>query len=230
MTQKIAYIFPSRSRPVKFFKTLNNIRKMSESDNYIVIAKLDEDDETMNTIPIRDKLEKDYPEVKVKWGLSGTKVKAINRDNQDAEECDILILQSDDIVWDVKGFDNIIRQAFNEHFPAFDGALHFPDDHGKSKTIIVSILGVNLYKRLGYIYHESFISVYGDDFFTEQVKKLRKHAYVDKRLFTHVHPMWGLAPWDAQYKATESKENYRVDRETFLRLRSQLLGYEGVEK
>lgn len=198
---------------------------MSESKDYFVWAKLDDDDETMNTPEIREKIEKEYPEVTVKWGLSTGKIHAINRDcGEDLPACDILIIMSDDIVWDVFGFDNDIREAFQKHFPNLDGTVHFPDDHGQERTIIVSIVGINLYNSLGYLYHQSFISVYADDHFTELTKKIGKYVFIDKRLFTHAHPIWMLTEWDDQYRHSERPEVYQKDRDTFLELKANNFG------
>lgn len=211
----ICYAYASRSRPFKFYQSLDNIREMSNSDNYFIWAKLDEDDPQIEKYRLGLHL---YPEVTVKLGLSRNKIHAINRSLEDLPPCDIIVMMSDDVVWDVKGFDDEIRAAFSTHCPNFDGAIHFPDDHGKQKTIIVSILGVNLFKRLGYLYHPDFLSVYADDLFTAQCRKLGAYTYIPRRLFTHAHPHWKLAQWDAQYYLTESKENYQRDRETYLRL------------
>jgi hypothetical protein len=218
---RICYVFASRSRPTKFFNVLHNIRGMSHSDNYFIWAKLDEDDISMNNDAVIERLQ-EHPEVTVKWGVSKGKVHAINRDLEDLPPCDIIIMQSDDIVWDIYGFDTQIRKGFEEHDPCFEKAIHFPDDHGKKKTIIVSILGINLYKRIGHLYNPAFDSVYADDFFTLLVRKMGAYVYVHKRLFSHNHPIWGTASWDEQYRATEAKENYAKDRATFLRLQSNL--------
>lgn len=218
---RIAYIFASRSRPEKFFRCLDNIRAMSKSKNYFVWGKLDDDDAE------KDKYESrlaEYPELTVKWGTSESKIHAINRSLEDLPECDIIINTSDDIIYDVPGFDNEIREAFERLLPNFDGAVHFPDDHGKAKTIIVSMLGINLYRLLGYIYHPSFLSVYADNHFTEMCKAMGKYVFVNKRLFSHNHPMWHLSAWDEQYRRTESKEFYQKDRETFLRLKAENFG------
>lgn len=218
---RICYSFASRNRPARFFQCLDNIREMSTSDDYFIWAKLDVDDQFADMY--KNRLD-EYPEVTVRWGMSKSKIDAINRSMKDLPPCDIIIMQSDDIVWDVKGFDDEIRKAFEENFPDFSGTIHFPDDHGKMNTVIVSILGINLYKRLGYLYHPDFISVYADNLFTEQTRRLNKYVFVDKRLFTHAHPHWNLADWDSQYKATEAPENYKQDKETFLRLKANNFG------
>ncbi len=135
-----------------------------------------------------------------------------------------IVLQSDDIIWDVKGFDDIIREGFTEHDPNFNCTLHYPDDHGKSRTIIVSILGINLYKKLGYLYYEGYESVYGDDDFTAMTRKMKCHVFIDKRLYTHKHPIWGLEKWDRQYKHSERPEVYKKDREVFMKRQAENFG------
>lgn len=218
---KICYVFASRSRPYKFYQCLDNIREMSNSDNYFVWAKLDEDDKEVEKYKMGLHL---YPEVCVQWGKSESKIHAINRNLEDLPPCDIIIMQSDDILWDVKGFDDEIRQAFKANWPNVDGTIHYPEDNAKNRTIIVSILGINLYKQIGYLYHPDFLSVYCDNFFTDQCRQMGKYVYINKRLFTHAHPIFKLTSWDQQYRDTESKENYRVDRETYIRLRKEILG------
>lgn len=212
---RICFVFPSRSRPVRFFKTLDNIRELSTSDNYFVWAKIDSDDESMSRPEILKQIADKYPEVTVKLDLSENKVHSVNRSMEDLPECDIIILQSDDIVWDVKGFDDIIRQDFQKYSPNYDFTIHYPDDHGKAKTEIVSILGINLYRKLGYIYYPEYESVCSDDDFTQMTKRMKCHVFVNTRLYTHKHPMWGLEKWDDQYKHTERPEVYKKDKETF---------------
>lgn len=219
----IAYIFASRSRPEKFFKTLENIQDMSESKDYFVWAKLDEEDESMNNDVVKEKL-KEFPEVTVKWGLSKGKIDAINRSCEDLPPCDILIIMSDDIRWDVWGFDGEIRESFTKYFPKLDGTIHWPEYNAKDRTIIVSILGANLYKKLGYLYYQEYISVYSDNDFTEMTRAMNKYVFIDKILFSHHHPIFNRSEWDSQYRKTESPEFYTKDRETFTRRKAANFG------
>lgn len=214
----ICYSFPSRQRPDSFYKCLDNIRAMSESDKYFIVAKLDSDD------PLAEKYKErlhEYPEVIVRWGFSKNKVDSINRSMDNIPPYDIVIIMADDIEWDVKGYDNTIRLAFQLFFPDLSGTVHFPDDHGKDKTIIVSILGVNLYKRLGYLYHPDYANLFCDNEFTEVTKRLKKYAFVDKRLFTHYHPIWQTRQWDDLYRANENPQNYRTDGAIFQRRKAK---------
>jgi len=217
----IAFVFASRERPNKFFDCLDNIRAMAKSKNYFVWAKLDNDD------PLKQEYKSKlaaYPEVFVQWGLSKNKVHAINRDLEHLPDCDILIMMSDDMQFLVRGFDEEIREAFKNHFPNFDGTVHYPDSHALSKTITLSIIGVSLYKQLGYLYWHEYVSVFADNDFTELTRKIGKYVFVNKKILEHYHPIWKTAEWDAQYRRTEDKEIYKSDREIFLRRKANNFG------
>lgn len=213
---RICYVFPSRSRKHKFFKTLENIQDMCLRDeNYFVWAKLDLDDETMNNDEVKKKLEKDHPEVTVKWGTSKNKIHACNRDLEDLPQCDIIILQSDDMVWTSFGYDDQIREAFRKHFPNLDGVVHFPEEKSANRTMVLTMIGINLYKELGYLYYPKYLSVYADNDLTEMTRLMGKYAYVNKKLYVHKHPIWGACEWDSQYQKWESSQYYKVDGHTF---------------
>lgn len=213
----ICYSFPSRERPHKFFAALNNIQDMSESKDYFVVAKLDLDDVTMNNDEVKEKIAKEYPEVIVKWGYSKSKIDAINRGMEDLPEFDVLCLHSDDMKFIEWGFDAEIRDAFKD----WDGLVHFPDGHVNEKLITYSMMHVDYYKQLGYIYHPSFMNVYCDNFQQEQAKRLNKYKFVNKNILEHRHPIWGYGVADDLLKRTENPEGYRQDHETFLRLKQE---------
>lgn len=219
----ISYIFASRSRSTKFFACLDNIRAMSNTPDYFVWAKLDTDDLTMNNEAVKERF-KYYPELTVKWGISNSKIHAINRSLENLPECDILVIQSDDIVWDVKGFDDEIRAAFKQNFPDFSGSVHFPELHAGERTIIVSILGVKLYKRLGYLYWREYESVFADNEFTEVCRLLHKYVFINKQIFLHLHPIWTKEGWDSQYVNSERSEVYKKDGDLFRQRKSENFG------
>jgi hypothetical protein len=208
----ICYVFASRSRPSKFYECLDAVKKLSASDNYFVVAKLDNDDEFIEEYKARLAA---YPEVSVKWGLSKGKIHAINRDLEDLPPCDIIIVLSDDMIAEYKGFDDEIRQTFKDKFPDCDGIVHTNDGHCREHTMTLTIIGYNLFKQLGYLYYPEYFSIFSDNDLTEMCKLMGKHVYVNKVYFRHFHPIWRMAVWDEQYKRTESRENYRKDGDIF---------------
>lgn len=220
---RICYVFPSRSRPDKFFSTLENIIDNSFSENFFIWCKLDQDDSTMNNVEVIERLQW-YDEVTVKWGLSKNKVHAVNRDMEDLPPCDILVLVSDDIKWTTFGFDEEIREAFAKFSPDFSSVIHFPEEKSADRTMILTVMGINLYKKLGHLYHPDYESVYCDNQLTEMCRKMGKYHYVNKILYVHNHAIWGKAEWDDLYRYNERPEVYKKDHETYLRHKKNNFG------
>jgi hypothetical protein len=212
---KLTYSFPSRSRPVKFFAALDNIRSMSHSGNYEVIAKLDDDDKQF-TQRFKDRLS-EYPEVIVKWGKSKNKVHAVNRDLEGMTG-EILLCHSDDMVMIKRGFDDFIREQFKN----FEGLLHLPDGYAGARVCTYSIMHVNYYKRFGYIYNPEYISMWCDNEQTVVAKMLNKYKYVNEQIFQHEHPVLGHVPKDEMY--INDGKLYRSEEKIYKKRESQNFG------
>lgn len=225
MEPKILVKFATRSRPEKFLKCLDNYRSLSTHDNYQVLVSADIDDPTMFNPQMGDTLLR-YPNVKIIYGYSNSKVHAINRDVATVDYFDILVNTSDDM-WFIKpGFDSIIVKDFNTYFPDFDGVMHYNDgNHYGPNLMTLSILGKKYYDRFGYIYHPEYISVYCDKEAKEVAVLLGKYRYQSEILFNHNHPVWAKAEWDAQYRKTEAKDNYKLDNATYQRRRRHKFYY-----
>ncbi len=207
---KISYIFPSRERPEKVFKCLDNIREQSASTNYEIILSLDNDDPSMTNRSVKERLSV-TPNIKPYYGLSHSKVHAINRELQHATG-DIICCQSDDFVFLKHGFDNMIRQEYSN---GFSGLLHFNDGHARETLCTYSIMDRPYFGRFGYIYHPEYLSVYCDNEATEVAKKLGKYKYINNQIFEHQHPCWGFGTKDALLNRTESNVVYAQDRATY---------------
>lgn len=121
----ITYLFPSRSRPDKFFACLKNIRDFSVSENYEIIAVLDTDDTTMYNSGILLRGMSLANNIHCCYGTSTGKIHACNREvARIKSDTDIVCLHSDDFIFNKIGFDNDIREAFTNEFK---GLAHFPD-------------------------------------------------------------------------------------------------------
>lgn len=211
MSKKILFNFATKSRPDKFFAALDNIKAMANSDDYIVLVKIDDNDNSNYS-----RL-KDYPYHILVSGYSRNKVHAINR-GIIPDGWDILINMSDDVRWTKKGFDDIIKSNMEE-----DCFLHFPEPwadaqcakQGKLPISVVSIMDKKYYERFGYVYHPDYISLWCDNEATEVARLLERHKFVNQAIFSHDHPQAGKAKMDAQYKVTESF--YKIDERTYNR-------------
>lgn len=211
---KICYNFASRERPQKFFDCLDNIRLMSDSDNYFVFAKLDND--CPNAGAYLSGLEA-HPEVIPVWGQSESKVHAINRGLDAVPAFDILMNHSDDFWFTSYGYDDSVRENMNSLFPDLDGMLHYPDQVAKETLCTYQIVGRKYFERTGYIYHPDYKSVYCDNEETQRAKILGKYAYINENIFEHRHAIWGFGVKDLLLLRTEHPDVYSQDRDTFKR-------------
>lgn len=221
---RIAFVFPSRSRNKKFFAALDNILDNVFLEDHFIFAKLDKDDVTMNNIETKERLEKEYPEVIVKWGYSKNKIHACNRHLEDLPPCDIIVLMSDDMKWIYFGFDEEIRNAFEKLSPNLDSVIHFPEDKSAERTMVLTIMGINLYKKLGYLYWPEYQSVYCDNDLTEMCRKMGKYHFVKKKLYVHNHPIWQKSEWDEQYKKNEAPDVYKKDHSVYIKRKANNFG------
>lgn len=216
---KILFKFTSRSRPLKFFSTLDNIiSKIDDKENYVILCSLDFDDKAMFNKSVLEKLIPYINNHKVipVFGYSKNKIDAINRDVEKIDSFDILVNDSEDMTFEVQGFDNIIRDKFKQHFPDTDGNIYFNDGYVGDRISTMSIIGKKYFdsKYMNKkIYHPSYISLYCDEEYTDIAKKINKIIYFNQVLYRHNHPSNGVGFADEQLKNTESF--YGIDGETY---------------
>jgi hypothetical protein len=159
---KILFKYASRSRTQKFFEGLDNIlANLGDLNNFCILVSLDSDDETMNnqnTIQRLTEYVKKYPnKIVIKFGLSKSKIDAINRDINEFKErfdFDILVNFSDDMQFIKHSFDEVIRQEFSFSFPDLDGNIYFDDGFTADRLSTMSIIGRKYYDKYNYIYHQ----------------------------------------------------------------------------
>ena len=192
---RILVKFPTRERPAKFIDTLLGYQNLSENPDEIkyLISK-DNDDNSMNGAFLNGQL-MEMKNVLVISGYSSNKIHAINRDIGAIYEWDILVLASDDMICQAKGWDNILREEMRSNFPDTDGVLfHWDGDpatkkHDEGKGLnTMCILGRKYYERFGYIYHPTYKSLWCDNEFSDVSRMLNKEFKSDQVLFKHVHP------------------------------------------
>lgn len=204
MNEHILFKLATRSRPLKAKKAIENIIMLCNSMNYTILVSIDEDDESMFGF--------NYPDdnVFIVRGTSKNKIDAINRDMDLFESWDILINTSDDMHFEIKGFDEIIRQDFQNNY---DQVIHYSDGNQHGNIMTLSIMGAEYYNRFKYIYHPDYKSLWCDVEATEVAHLLGKYKYMGdhKILFRHMHPAWGLSEYDEQYRKTESRELWNSD-------------------
>lgn len=207
---KILFKFPSRSRPEKMIKTLENLYdKLSLSSNYVVSMNLDLNDRTVNNEKIIEQI-KSFPQIIVEWGHSSSKIHAINRDIPKTG-WDILVLLSDDMELLEKDFDEIIRQDFTDA-QTLDTVIYYTD--GFTEGIVsFPVIGKTWFDRYGYIYHPQYLSLFCDDELFQVSKRQGKLFPGSANIVRHNHPSNIGGEVDEQLRRTESY--YGIDKQTF---------------
>lgn len=156
-------------------------------------------------------------------GQRESKIEACNRgmnewgqqfDKRMYPEWDIVVLASDDMLCQVQGWDDIIRQDMATAFPDTDGCLWYPDGH-QDRLCTLPVMGRKYFDRFGYIYHPSYQSLWADNEQHQVAKGRGKLWRSDKVLFQHMHPGWGTAKMDPLYQANNKHD--KMDRENYER-------------
>lgn len=216
---RILFKYPSRSRPQRFFDGMDSIyNNLSDKDNFGVLVTLDDDDSSMNNDDVKSRLSS-YSNVEVIYGKSISKIHAINRDLDTHLLCkdfDILVCMSDDMRFNIFGFDDMIRVDMNALLPNFEGILHYPDQDAKSALATLYIAGRNWFEfRERKIYHPSYKSLWCDNEEQEVAKMLNKYRYPGYNICLHLNPAYNHLPRDPLFNEQqghweEDEKNYHA--------------------
>lgn len=228
--RKILIKYPSRSRPLRFFNALNSIYQTAyEPESIFVLCTFDLDDKTMNTPHVIAELQnyQDYNLCAI-YGESKSKIYAVNRDMDKiatdftiAADWDILIVFSDDMRFDMRGWDEIVRCEFEKH--GSDTLLHIPDQDTKDKLATMYIAGRRFYERFGYIYDPRFKSLWCDNLVMDIAQKLGKYKYLDMpNVISHLNPAYGYLQRDELFN--QQQEFWGEDEMTYRLIKDN--GYE----
>jgi len=222
-TMRILVKFPTRGRPVKFSDTFARyVDYADDPSNIHFLVTMDSDDKTVTMDLINQTIQK-HASTQIFVRRSGNKIIAINRDMHEAPPFDILLLASDDMIPQVKGYDTIIRKKMQEHFPDTDGVLWFNDGYQRNRLNTLCILGRKYYQRFGYIYNPSYKTVYCDNEFMDTATKLKRQVYDSRVIIKHMHPDFGQTQVDETYMKNLS--GIDDDQRTYLRRKARGTGF-----
>lgn len=221
---KILFKLVSRSRPERFFTTLNNLHSMiDDKANFHIVCTLDEDDETMNNQEVRNRLS-EYAYTTPMWGRSHSKIHAFNRDMEDITGWDIVCAVSDDMLFIVYGFDRLIRECFQTNAPDTDGLFHFLDNDAKMAVPVLYIAGRKYYERDLFIYNPIYWSVFCDNESADIAKIRQKYFYTGIQIINHLNPAYGHLPRDAQFDRQQNMWGH--DERIYFKRRANNFGFD----
>ena len=206
---KILLKFPTKSRPKQFIETLKLYKETCDNPHNVqVLVSYDSDDTTMTQAVILE-AKKIFDKTVCMIGQPQGKINACNRDMEMVSGWDIVILVSDDMIPQRKGWDKIISKQMPDDF---DRVLWFNDGYIGRRLNTMCILGRKYYERFGYIYHPSYQSLFCDNEQTEVFQRLGKFRRCDICIIQH---QWTAQPFDELHARNESPKMYDVDFEVF---------------
>jgi hypothetical protein len=196
---KLLIKFPTRDRKNKFLESFKRYQEFITESTTKFLVSIDEDDTSMNTTEVISEL-KSYSNTQVIVGISENKIHAVNRDMDIVDDWDIVLLASDDMIPQVKGFDKVVNTLMSSNYPDTDGVLFFNDGFKGKELNTLCILGKKYYKRFNYIYHPGYKSTWSDNEFMMVAEKLNKQTYFPMVIIKHEHPDWGYGKHDVIHK------------------------------
>lgn len=144
---------------------------------------------------------------RVFFGSSKSKIEACNANMNDIDyPWDIVVLVSDDMIPQIKGYDDVIRNHMLSKFPDTNGILWFNDGCQADKLNTLCIFGRKMYESFGYIYHPSYKSLFCDTELTDACRTTLadKCSYSPYCIIRHEHPGTGFAQnMDGLYQANQ---------------------------
>lgn len=211
---------PTRSRPERFLAMLTRYRDhLSGKHQVRFVISCDVDDESMNNEGMKSLLQS-MPDVDLHFSENRNKVEAINADLHHYESFRALLVASDDMVPQIRGYDDIILRAMNRYFPSTDGALFFNDGFRGRDLNTLPIMGEAYYRRFGHVYRPDYFSLWCDNEFTEVARLLGRQVYIDQVIIRHEHALNTGQSLDGLY--TKNEEFFHRDREVFEARRKSL--------
>lgn len=204
--------YPTRSRPEQFKSILQQyVSKLSGKYKVKFIISMDTNDATCNNESMRSFLETIKTKVDLEYffGESKNKIDACNRDIP-SDGWKVCLLVSDDMTPRVNNFDEIIMRDMHEYFPNYDGCLNYNCGLAYPRVMVLSVIGINNYKKYNYIYHPDYISLFCDEEQTVVARSLNKMVDINKIIISHD---W-LSIKDDLRKHTE--QYYRRDESVFI--------------
>lgn len=203
---------PTRSRPQKVIQTLSTYMTLANNPSQIGVAiSCDDDDNSMTRNLVQEEIHRVLRPAawrRVFFGPNKSKIQACNA-NMEAIDWDwqIVVLVSDDMIPQIKGWDDVIRSHMISKFPDTDGILWFNDGFQGRNLNTLCIFGRKMYNSLGYIYHPEYKSLFCDNEITDLCKgKLAdKCLYAPYCIIRHEHPGTGYAQSDYALYLTNQK-------------------------
>jgi len=201
-------------------KTLGTyLRYAARPDLLGVAVSCDVDDPTMANTDELKALLAPCAWSRIFYSPNRSKIEACNANMSEIDwDWDIVVLVSDDMVPQVRGYDDVIRTQMTSRFPDRNGLLWFNDGCQGSNLNTLCIYGRAFYDQRGVIYDPAYKSLFCDTELTDHCRTTlaSRCAYSPSCIIRHEHPGTGYAQYmDALYD--RNQKYWNEDMYTYIR-------------
>ncbi len=177
---------PTRGRPQNMRQLVESARETSTSDVEFVFY-IDDDD--TGSIEVAKALGVEY--------VVGPRIVLSQMWNKCYEKStgDILMHCGDDIIFQTKGWDNLVESAFNE-YPDKIVFVYGRDGYSPDTFGTHGFLHRNWVETVGYFVPPYFSSDYNDTWLNDVSEMIGRKRFIPELYTEHMHPINGKAEWD----------------------------------
>ena len=203
---------PTRSRPARVLKTLSTyVRLAARPDLLGVAVTCDSDDPSMANAEDLKRALGPCAWSRVFYGRNANKIAACNANMAEVDwDWDIVVLVSDDMMPQIRGYDDILRTHMVSRFPDRNGILWFDDGCQGNNLNTLCIFGRTFYDQRGVIYDPAYKSLFCDTELTDhcRMQYADRCLYVPYCIIRHEHPGAGYSQYmDALYDRNQKYWN-----------------------
>lgn len=215
---KLLFKFPCRGRVDLFFKSLDSLNdNIRDRNNYHISLTIDEDDKILNSPEIIERIN-EYPNTSIEWGISKSKIDAVNRNFPLNYDWNVVIVWSNDMICTFYGMDDVMRDymhhAINKSGNKF--LCHFPDNDAKEMLNVLYIASREYYEQFNYVYHPSYLSLWADNESMCVAKMLGMYHYFGvPNLYVHENPAYSQYNIPRDELFNEQQGYWAVDEANF---------------
>jgi hypothetical protein len=195
---------PTRTRPQKVLAALQAYLRLANHPEQIGVAvSCDTDDSSMKRTDELSSVMQKFEWNRIFVSPNKSKIEACNANMGEIEYAwDIVVLVSDDMIPQIKGYDDVIRNYMRSRFPDTNGILWFNDGCQEKKLNTLCVFGRKMYESFGFLYNPAYKSLFCDTELTDQCngELASRCFYIPYCIIRHEHPGTGFAnKMDALY-------------------------------
>ncbi len=213
---------PTRSRPEKIVTTLSRYVALAAHPEQLGVCVSCDTDDTSMSATVEARLHQVLGPTawhQIVRSPNKSKIEACNANMSEIDwDWQIVVLVSDDMIPQMKGWDDVIRTHMLARYPDTNGILWFNDGFQGEKLNTLSIYGRAMYNELGYIYHPDYKSLFCDTELTDRCRGdlADRTMYIPYCIIRHEHPGTGYSQnMDTLYQ--HNQRFWSTDMHTYIR-------------